>query len=89
MNYSGQVRSCAGPTSDEEVVIALAGFDKKAIGPGCGRKEAPTSEEVKFIRGNNRINRPAARPDIAAEARDLGALSPAGWASRLQAPRFT
>jgi DNA-binding transcriptional regulator YiaG len=75
--------------SDEEVVIALVGFDKKAIGdvstqarryaarrwstPGCGRREAPMSEEVKFIRGNDRINQLAQRPDIAAEVAQVRA----------------
>jgi hypothetical protein len=34
---------------------------------GCVRREAPKSEEVKFIRGNDRINQLARRPDIAAE----------------------
>jgi hypothetical protein len=33
--------------------------------PGRARREAPMSEEVKFIRGNDRINELAQRPDIA------------------------
>src|SRR5260370_38668794 len=33
--------------------------------PGCARREAPMAEEVKFIRGNDRINQLAQRPDIA------------------------
>ena len=54
------------------MVIALAGFDKKAIGDVCyasagargealvdawlRRREVPMTEKVKFIRGNDRIN---------------------------------
>ena len=34
--------------------------------PGCARREALMTEEVKFIRGNDRINQLAQRPDIAA-----------------------
>lgn len=33
--------------------------------PSCARREAPMTEEVKFIRGNDRINQLAQRPDIA------------------------
>src|SRR6266487_4048112 len=35
--------------------------------PDCARREAPMNEEVKFIRGNDGINRLAQRPGIAAE----------------------
>lgn len=54
------------------MVIALAGFDKKAIGDVCyasaaargdalvdawlRRREVPMTEKVKFIGGNDRIN---------------------------------
>ena len=40
---------------------------------GCARKEAPMSEEVTFIRGNDRINQLAQRPDIAAEVAQVRA----------------
>lgn len=32
---------------------------------GFARREVPMNEEVKFIRGNDRINQLAQRPDIA------------------------
>jgi DNA-binding transcriptional regulator YiaG len=70
-------------------VVTLVGFDKKAIGtfsaearqraarrwsmPGCARREALMSEDVKFIRGNDRISRLAQRPDIAAEVAQVRA----------------
>ena len=31
----------------------------------CARRQAPMTEEVKFIRGSDRINQLAKRPDIA------------------------
>ena len=64
--------------ADDEVVIALIGFDKKTIGDvfyasagkrlsmhGCARREAPMTEDVKFICGNDRISQLAQRPDLA------------------------
>jgi hypothetical protein len=33
--------------------------------PGCAKREALMTEDVKFIRGNDRISRLAQRPDIA------------------------
>lgn len=33
--------------------------------PGCARREAPMTEEVEFVRGNDRISQLARRPDIA------------------------
>ncbi len=33
--------------------------------PGCPSREALMTEEVKFIRGNDRISQLAQRPDIA------------------------
>src|ERR1035441_6383905 len=41
--------------------------------PGCARKEASMSEEVKFIRGNDRIRQLAWRPGIAAEVAQVRA----------------
>jgi DNA-binding transcriptional regulator YiaG len=41
--------------------------------PGCARKEASMSEEVKFIRGNDRIRQLARRPGIAAEVAQVRA----------------
>jgi len=68
----GAVRVICWFPADDHVVIALAGFDKKAIGDvcyasaaACGealvdawlrRREVPMTEKVKFIRGNDRIN---------------------------------
>ncbi len=70
-------------------MIALVGFNKKAIGDvfyasaavrgeamvdaWLRQREAPMSEEVKFIRGNDRINQLAQRPDIAAEVAQVRA----------------
>ena len=68
----GAVRVICWFPADGHVVIALAGFDKKAIGDVCyasaaargealvdawlRRREVPMTEKVKFIRGNDRIN---------------------------------
>jgi DNA-binding transcriptional regulator YiaG len=67
--------------ADGEVVIALIGFDrrpsatcsmralqragKRLSAHGCARREAPVTEDVKFIRGNDRISQLAQRPDLA------------------------
>jgi DNA-binding transcriptional regulator YiaG len=67
--------------ADDEVVIALIGFDKKTIGDvfyasAAARGEAlveawlrqkgsTMTEDVKFIRGNDRISQLAQRPDLA------------------------
>src|ERR1700683_1461080 len=75
--------SSAGSLSDTEIVIALAGFDRKRSGTcptrarphaerqwpmrGCARREIPMTEQVNFIRGNDRISQLAQRPDLAAE----------------------
>jgi hypothetical protein len=69
--------SCRCWSRVDEVVIALVRFGKKAIGMFskqarqhaarhcCARRDAPTPEEVKLIRGTDRICQIAQRPDIA------------------------
>lgn len=70
---------CWFPANDQ-IVLALVGSTRRRSGtcstparqhaerpssmPGCARREVLMTEEVKFIRGNDRINQLAQRPDI-------------------------
>ena len=71
---------CWFPANDQ-IVLALVGSTRSPSGtcstparqhaerpssmPGCARREPLMTEEVKFIRGNDRIDQLAQRPDIA------------------------
>jgi DNA-binding transcriptional regulator YiaG len=38
---------------------------------GCARRETPMTDEVRFIRGNDRISELARRPDISGEVAEI------------------
>jgi len=60
-HWSGSTRRRSGTCSTP----ARQHAERRSSMPGCARRETPMTEEVKFIRGNDRINQLAQRPDIA------------------------